>query len=95
MSIPTPKHNNILLKEIEIKKQHGSILVADMGNEKAMYCEVLAVGPGTYTMNGVFIEVTSKVGDKVIIPSFGGQKITYEGEEYVIVKDTDILARVD
>jgi chaperonin GroES len=95
MNLPQPKHNNVLLKEIEVKKQHGSILIADMGNEKAMYCEVIAVGPGTYTMNGVFINVTSNVGEKVIIPSFGGQKVTYEGEEYIVVKDTDILLLVD
>ena len=93
--IPQPKHNNVLLKQIEIEqKQYGSIMIADMGHEKPLYGEVLAVGSGTYTMNGVFIEVTSKVGEKVIIPSFGGQKVSFDGEEYIIVKDTDILATI-
>ncbi len=90
--IPVPKHNNVLLKQIEIEqKQYGSIMIADLGNEKALYGEILAIGPGTYSISGVYLPMQCKVGEKVIIPSFGGQRIKYEGEEYIIMKDQDIL----
>lgn len=93
--IPVPKHNNVLLKLIQEESKHqGNILIPDMGGEKPNYCEVIATGKGTYTMTGVFVETTTVVGEKVIIPSFGGTKFMYEGEEYIIVKDTDILATI-
>jgi chaperonin GroES len=87
-----PLHNNILVKQDENDNQYGSIIVADLGENKPKQGVVLAIGPGTYTITGAYIYTKSSlVGKKVIFPSFGGTKITIEGEELIILKDTDIL----
>lgn len=91
-----PMHNNVVLKEIELEqKMYGNILIADLGKEKPQTAEVVAVGPGTYTVTGDhFIKTTLTPGEKVLFPSFGGHKVTFEGEEYIIVKENDIIAKI-
>ena len=89
-----PLHNNILVKKIEIEETSGSIIVPDMGNENPNYGEVIAVGPGLKTAYGIWIDNTVKVGDKVILPAFGGQKLSFDNEDYIIIKDIDILAKI-
>jgi chaperonin GroES len=80
------------VKQIEAEeKMYGNIIVPDMGKDKPMIGKVLAAGPGTY-MGATLIPMAVKVGDVVFYPPFGGNKITWESEEYVIVKDADVLA---
>jgi hypothetical protein len=62
-----------------------------MGKEKPMIGKILAIGPGSYTTSGQLIPMSVKIGDTVFYPTFGGTKITWEGEEYIISKDADIL----
>lgn len=91
-----PLHSNIILVQIEEEqKMYGSILVADLGKEKPIIGEVLAVGPGGLAI-GVdhWLTPSTQVGDKVIVPSFGGVKISFEGIEYLIYKDSDIIAKI-
>jgi chaperonin GroES len=93
----TPFHNNILLRQIDISetKSYGNILVADIGQEKPNTAEVIAVGDGVWSVTGDhFIRCIAEVGDIVFIPSFGGIKLNYKEEEYIICKDTDILAKL-
>ena len=55
--------------------------------------EIVAVGPGSWSVTGEkFLETTVKVGQLVAFPSFGGQRITVQGEEYVVVKEVDLIA---
>ncbi len=88
-----PLHNHVVIKQSEnTEEMYGNIIVADMGKEKPLMGEIIAVGPGLYNLNGVLIPMTVEVGQLVAFPAFGGQKLTVEGEEYIICKDPDLIA---
>lgn len=89
-----PLHSNVLIKQQdETETMYGNIIVPDAGKEKPLMGEIVAVGPGAYSVTGeVFLETKTKVGQTVCFPSFGGQRITIEGEEYVVVKEQDLIA---
>jgi chaperonin GroES len=89
-----PLHSNVLIKQQdETETMYGNIIVPDAGKDKPLMGEVVAVGPGVYSVTGeVFLETKTKVGQTVCFPSFGGQRITIEGEEYVVVKEQDLIA---
>lgn len=91
-----PTNDRILVKPIDEGEQtYGSIVIPDMGKEKPEMGEVLDVGPGAYTATGVLNPVTScKVGDIVLVPKIGTLRIDFEGEEYYIAQDREILAVV-
>jgi chaperonin GroES len=71
---------------------YGNIIVPDAGKEKPLMGEVIASGPGVVNMNGIIIPNTTEVGATVIFPSFGGQRITVDGEEYIVCKEQDLIA---
>ena len=89
-----PLHSNVLIKQQdETETMYGNIIVPDAGKEKPLMGEVVAVGPGSWSVTGEkFLETTVKVGQLVAFPSFGGQRITVEGEEYIVVKEVDLIA---
>jgi chaperonin GroES len=89
-----PLHSNVLIKQQdETETMYGNIIVPDAGKEKPLMGEVVAVGPGSWSVTGEkFLETTVKVGQLVAFPSFGGQRITVEGDEYVVVKEVDLIA---
>ena len=73
---------------------YGNIIIPDMGKEKPEMGEVIAVGPGRQSEFGQFIRVNAKVGDFVLIPKIGSLRIDFEGQEYFITQDREILATV-
>lgn len=88
-----PLHNHVVIKQQdETETMYGNIIVPDAGREKMMIGEVIATGPGLININGVLIPNTVEVGQKVTFPSFGGQRITLNGEEYLIYKEQDLFA---
>lgn len=89
-----PLHNHVVIKQLdEAETMYGNIIIPDAGREKAMVGEVIATGPGIRNvMTGEIIPMETSIGDKVTFPSFGGQKITIKGEEYLVYKDSDIFA---
>ena len=88
-----PLHNNVVIKQDDTKEEmYGNILVPDMGKEKPLVGEIIAVGPGSYTPTGVYIETTIQVGQTVAFPSYGGIKMSANGDDYVICKESDLLA---
>jgi chaperonin GroES len=90
-----PQNDRILLKPIDEGEQmYGNIVIPDMGKEKPEMGEVLAVGPGRQSEFGQFISVNVSVGDIVLVPKIGTLRIDFEGEEYYIVQDREILATV-
>jgi len=54
--------------------------------------EVVAVGPGIYTITGTWLETKVQVGETVVFPAFGGTKMTIDGEEFIVMKENDLLA---
>ena len=88
-----PLHNHVVIKQQdETETMYGNIVVPDMGQEKRLLGEVVATGPGMYSVTGTFIENKVQVGETVVFPAFGGTKMTIEGEEYVVMKEQDLLA---
>ena len=65
-----------------------------MGKEKNELGEVVAVGQGKYTLTGEFIPMIIKVGDMVVLPTQGFTKLPFDGEEYFVGPENQILARV-
>lgn len=87
-----PLHNHIVIKQQdESEVMYGNIIVPDAGHEKPLLGEIVAVGPGIINMNGVLIPNLLEVGQKVSFPSFGGQKLSVNREDYLIYKEQDIF----
>lgn len=88
--------NAVIVKPIEAEEtQHGNIIVPDMGNEKNKTGEVISVGPGQNTITGEFIKTISNVGDVVVLPTQGFTKLPYDGEEYWVGPENQILAKIN
>jgi len=91
----TPFNDRVIIRPIEEDEQmYGNIVIPDLGKEKPEMGEVIAVGPGRQTEFGQFIRVNAKVGDIVLIPKIGSIRIDFEGEEYFITPDKEILASI-
>lgn len=85
-------HNHVVIKQDENQEQkYGNIVVADLGKEKPLQGEVVEIGPGRYTETGAYVATQLKVGDVVVFPSFGGNKVTVDDVEYIIMKESDLL----
>jgi chaperonin GroES len=88
-----PMEDRILLKPMEAEqKTAGGIIIPDNAKEKPQKGEVVAVGPGKTNDNGQKIEMSLKKGDKVLYGKYSGTEITIEGQEYLIVRESDVLA---
>jgi chaperonin GroES len=90
-----PQNDRVLIKPVESgEEMYGSIIIPDMGKEKPEMGEVIAVGPGRQSEFGQFIQVNARVGDIVLVPKIGSMRIDFEGQEYFITPDREILATV-
>ena len=88
--------NAVIVKPIEAdESQYGNIIVPDMGNEKNQMGEVVAVGPGKPTITGEFIKTILNVGDTVVLPTQGFTKLPYEGDEYWVGPENQVLAKIN
>ncbi len=91
-----PLHDRVLIKRIEEEeKTKGGIIIPDTAKEKPIRGEVIAVGPGRITDDGKRIEMSVKVGDKVMFNRYAGTEIKIEGEEYLIMREDDIVAIIE
>ena len=85
----------VIVRPIEEEEtMYGNIVVPDLGKDKNEKGEVVAVGPGKPTVTGTFIGTQVQVGDVVILPTMGFTKLEYNGEEYFIGPENQILARI-
>jgi len=95
MKLLEPQNDRVLIKPIEEDEQmYGNIVIPDMGKERPEMGEVIAVGPGRQSEFGQYIRVNAKVGDIVLVPKIGTIRIEFEGTEYYITQDREILATV-
>ncbi len=91
-----PLNDRVLIKMVEAEETTKSGIILSSGSqEKPQIAEVIAVGPGGLDENGKKIEMQVKKGDKVITSKYSGTEVKYEGTEYIIVKQSDILATVE
>ena len=90
-----PLADRVVIKNMEAEETtKGGIILTGSAKEKPQVCEVLAVGPGG-NVDGKEVEMTVKVGDKVLIAKYAGTEVKVDGEECVIVRQSDILAVVE
>lgn len=89
-----PLSDRVLLKMVEAEDTTKSGIILAASKEKPEIAEVVAVGPGS-VVDGKVIPMEVKVNDKVIIAKYAGTEVKYEGIEYIIVKQEEILAVVE
>ena len=90
-----PQNDRVLIKPVDEGEQmYGNIVIPDMGKEKPEMGEVVATGPGRMSEFGKFIPVNAKVGEVVLVPKIGTLRFDYEGEEFYIIQDREILASI-
>ena len=90
-----PLGDRVLIKMIESEETTKSGIILSSGaKERPQIAEIIAVGPGEI-VDGKTVEMKVGVGDKVIVNKYSGTEIKYEGEEFIIVKQADVLAIVE
>jgi chaperonin GroES len=85
----------VIVKPLESEEtQFGSIFIPDAGKDRNEQGEVVAVGPGKHTVTGTFIPCEVKIGDIVVLPTMGFTKLQFQGDEYFIGPENQILGRI-
>ena len=88
-----PLSDRIVVKAHEAEEKTASgIILPDTAKEKPQMGEVLAVGPGKLNENGTLNKMTLKKGDKVLYGKYSGSEVSIEGEDLMIMRESDILA---
>lgn len=88
-----PLADRIVVKPIERQETtRGGVVLPDTAKERPQEAEVVAVGAGRLLDNGQRIAPQVKVGDRVVFSKYGGTEIKLEGEEYIILRESDVLA---
>ena len=87
-----PLHDRVVVKRIEAEeKSKGGIIIPDTAKEKPQEGEVVAVGPGGRDENGKLIAMDLKAGDRVLFGKWSGTEVKIEGEDLLIMKESDIM----
>ena len=91
-----PLHDRVVVRRIEEEtKTTGGIIIPDTAKEKPQQGEVLAVGPGARNDKGEVQSLDVKVGDRVLFGKWSGTEVKVDGEELLIMKETDIMGVID
>ena len=88
-----PLGDRVVVKAIEAEERtKGGIILPDTAKDKPQEGEVIAVGPGRVLDNGNRVAPEVKLGDRVIYSKYGGTEVKVEDEEYLVVRESDLLA---
>jgi chaperonin GroES len=91
-----PLHDRVVIRRIdEEERTPGGVIIPDTAKEKPMQGEVLAVGPGARDEDGKRIAMDVKVGDTVLFGKWSGTEVKLDGEEVVIMKESDIMGIIE
>ena len=91
-----PLHDRVVVRRVaETEKTKGGIIIPDTAKEKPMEGEIIAVGPGGRDENGQLVALDVKAGDRVLFGKWSGTEVTIDGEELLIMKESDILGILD
>lgn len=92
----TPLHDRVLVERVESdEKTAGGLIIPDSAKEKPAEGEVVAVGAGARDDDGERIALDVKVGDRVLFGKWSGTEVTIDGEELLIMKESDIMGIMD
>ncbi len=88
-----PLADRVIIKPLPAEERtKGGIIVPDTAKEKPVMGEVMAVGPGKRGDDGKIVPMEVKVGDKVLYGKYSGTEVTVDGEEYLIMRESDVFA---
>mmetsp|Transcript_18279 Transcript_18279/g.43991 ORF Transcript_18279/g.43991 Transcript_18279/m.43991 type:complete len:100 (-) Transcript_18279:158-457(-) len=91
-----PLLDRVLVQRIQAQAQTASgIYLPDAAKKTMNHASVVAVGPGRRSSDGNLIPMNVAVGDKVVIPEYGGQALKFDDEEYHVFRDEDIVGKLD
>jgi chaperonin GroES len=87
-----PLHDRVLVRRVEAEeKTAGGIIIPDTAKEKPQEGEVIAVGPGTLNDRGELRPLDVKAGDRILFGKWSGTEVRLEGEELLIMKESDVI----
>ena len=91
-----PLHDRVVVRRIEAEeKTSGGIIIPDTAKEKPQEGEVVAVGPGARAEDGTVIPLDVKAGDRILFGKWSGTEVRIDGEELLIMKESDILGVIE
>ncbi|HEU0223016.1 MAG TPA: co-chaperone GroES [Paracoccaceae bacterium] len=91
-----PLHDRVLVRRVESdERTKGGLIIPDTAKEKPSEGEVLAVGPGARDQDGKLIAMSVKEGDRILFGKWSGAEVKIEGEDLIIMKESDILGLIE
>ncbi|HEY0622756.1 MULTISPECIES: co-chaperone GroES [unclassified Sphingomonas] len=91
-----PLHDRVVVRRIEAEeKTSGGIIIPDTAKEKPQEGEVVAVGPGNRDDSGTLVELSVKAGDRILFGKWSGTEVKIDGEDLLIMKESDILGVIE
>jgi chaperonin GroES len=91
-----PLHDRVLVRRVEsVEKTAGGIIIPDTAKEKPQEGEVLAVGAGTKAEDGKITPLDVKAGDRILFGKWSGTEVRVDGEDLLIMKESDILGIIE
>ena len=91
-----PLHDRVVVRRLEQEeKTAGGIIIPDTAKEKPMEGEIVAVGPGARDESGKLVPLDVKVGDRVLFGKWSGTEVKLDGEELMIMKESDIMGVIE
>lgn len=91
-----PLGDRIIIEVVEVEEKTAfGIVLPDSAKEKPQQGKVVAVGSGIVTNSGTVVPLSVKAGDQVIYAQYAGTEVKYEGKDYLILRESDILAIVE
>jgi chaperonin GroES len=91
-----PLHDRVVVRRITAEeKTRGGIIIPDTAQEKPMEGEVIAVGPGARNEQGAVVALEVKAGDRILFGKWSGTEVKLDGEELLIMKESDIMGIVE
>ena len=91
-----PLHDRVVVRRIEAEeKTSGGIIIPDTAKEKPQEGEIVAVGPGARDDSGQLVELSVKAGDRILFGKWSGTEVKIDGEDLLIMKESDILGVID
>ena len=96
MAVLRPLDDRVVVEQIQAEeKTAGGIVLPDTAKEKPMEGEIVAVGPGARDESGKLVPLDVKKGDKVLYSKYGGTEIKVDGEDLLVLRESDVLAIVE
>ncbi len=91
-----PLHDRVLIRRVEAEeKSAGGIIIPDTAKEKPMEGEVVSVGPGARGEDGKIQPLDVKAGDRVLFGKWSGTEVKLDGEDLIIMKESDVMGIID